>query len=223
MKYDVFTTIKVKDSRPLFFDAHYKRLFTHAEKLGITRPPLTDRDVKKYIRSQNLINCALKITLSNDTGLQFAVRPLPVPAKDPISLITVPDTRDGMRVYKTTDRGVCMQAKTHADGLGAGDALFVTEGNIIESTMCNVFSINDRGQLITPDVEGLGLAGITRQVIMNHFPVLIKQLPASTSDPMVLVNSLRVTPVNRLDGRQLQDGSRLLDILRKVVQDAEQE
>ena len=221
MNYDVFTTLKVQNSRPLFFDAHHQRLFTQAEKLHIKRPRLTAKDTTEYLISQKLTSCALKITLSHTTGLEFAARPLPVPAPNPISLITVPDTRNELKVYKTTDRQVCVEAKKLAEKEGSQDALFVTNGNIIESTICNVFSMNDRGELITPDVESLGLAGIMRQIIMEHLPVLVQNIPATTDGPIVLVNSLRVTRADRLDGKKLRDGSRLLEKIKKVVQSAE--
>jgi len=221
MNLGIFTTIKVKQGIPLFFDKHHKRLLTHAKALKLPRPSAIEKKVTNFLKETTLTDCALRVTIT-DKG-QVSIEHRPIPPTSPISLITVPDTRDKNKIFKTTNRVVNEQAKKLAENSGADDALFVQEDNIIESTICNVFSLNTKGQIITPNLDGKGLNGITRQIIMEQADVIEEDIPETTSGPLVLVNSLRIQQVNILNGEKIADGKVLFEKIKKLIEKTEHE
>ena len=223
MNFGVFTTIKVIHGIPLFFDEHKKRLVSHARELNFDSVKLTQKDVQDYLQKNNLSDCALKILIEKRDGKTYfsmLIRPLP-PAISKGKLITVPDTRDEKKVYKTTDRSVNEQAKKIAEEKGAVDALFTNDGMIVESTICNVFSVNDRGEIITPPLSGKGLQGIIRNVLMQQLPVKEAHIPIDTNHPIILTNSLRMVQATHVDRRRLADGTSLLKQMQTTVETLE--
>jgi 4-amino-4-deoxychorismate lyase len=96
---------------------------------------------------------------------------------------------------------------------------------LVEGTMSNVFLVRD-GTLLTPDLSGCGVAGITRGLILEMAgeagiatavrPVVLEELEAA--DEVFLCNSLiGIWPVTRIAARaypagrmtrQLQDSLR---------------
>jgi branched-subunit amino acid aminotransferase/4-amino-4-deoxychorismate lyase len=221
MSLGVFTTIKVRDFLPLFYEDHMRRLLTQAKALGITPSQFSREEAVEYLQSRYLDNCALRIEFTGEDQLKLTSRPLPAPASEPIPVIIVLDTRSKNKVYKTTDRQVNDQARKQANDLGASDALFAFNGNIIESTICNIFSINSRGQLITPNIAGLGLAGITRQIIIDNAPVIQTHITEDSTSPMVLVNSLRVSRVGQINSNKIDDSAELAQKITALLAAAE--
>ena len=218
----IFTTIKVQDGTPLFFPKHERRLLTHAKATNLPYPTNLNQHIIDFITDNNLTNCALRVTIARNT-LEPLIqqRPLPEPQTD-IAVITLPDTRDAHKIYKTTDRRVNEQAKAQAEKKNTNDALFTQKGKLVESTIANIFSLNQHGQLITPPIIGRGLNGTTRQVIMEHSPVIEEEIPVTTDGPLVLVNSLRLTTIKTLDGRELQNGKQLFQMVKQILTNAEQ-
>lgn len=219
----VFTTIKIKNGIPLFFEKHADRLLSHAKQLNLGPITLSSTEIHRYLQTSNLTDCALKITVTKQqdkTMVTMKARPLPI-AKAELKLITIPDTRDELKIYKTTERSINEQAKKIAEENGADDAFFIVDGTIIESTICNVFSFNKKGQIITPNLDGKGLRGITRQIIMEQINVIEEQIPQETRNPLVLVNSLRIQRATHLNARPIADGKPLLKLLQTCVEKAE--
>jgi branched-subunit amino acid aminotransferase/4-amino-4-deoxychorismate lyase len=218
----VFTTIQVTNGIPLFLAQHKKRLSLHAKELGFNQPTFSDEEVKHFLQKNQLTDCALKILLMKLQGktiISMETRPLPQ-IKQEIMIITVPDTRNELKIYKTIDRFINEQAMKLANEKEADDALFIHEGMIIESTICNVFSLNDQGDIITPPLDGKGLKGIIRQIIMDKLPIIEEEIQQNTMNPLVLVNSLRMQTVTHLDGRPLNDASKLFMQLKKIIDEA---
>src|SRR6185369_2220052 len=156
MNKGIFTTIKVKNGIPLFFEYHQKRLISHSKKLQLDIPYFSFKDVHTFLEKNNLTDCALKILMTTRKGqpeMTLESRPLPL-ATDTIKLITVPDTRDSYKTIKTTDRVVNEKAYKLAKKHEADDALFVQNTLLIESTISNIFSLNKNGDIITPPLDG---------------------------------------------------------------------
>jgi branched-subunit amino acid aminotransferase/4-amino-4-deoxychorismate lyase len=211
----VFTTIKISRGIPLFFDKHKARLLLQAEQLGLTPPPFSLTTITSYLTDHALENCALKITITDTLLMEH--RPLPQPK--PQKVITVQDTRDKvLRTLKTTNRVANNNAHKLAEENAADEALFVRDELLIESTYANIFSIDKDGAIITPPLDGTGLKGITRQVIMERTNV--KEIPIlkDIAMPLVLVNSLRVQPVVAIDGRMLPDATVLVKKLNTLLE-----
>lgn len=216
----IFTTIKIQNSAPLFFPKHKQRLLIHAKAANLPYPVKLEKYITDFIANNNLTNCALRITIKRDTTKPLIQqRPLPEEQTD-IAVITIPDTRDAHKIYKTTDRRVNEQAKKQAAEKNAQDALFIQQGKLVESTIANILSLNQHGQLITPPIIGRGLNGTTRQIIMEQSPVIKEEIPITTNGPLVLVNSLRLITIKILDGRELQDGQQLFQTIKKIINNA---
>lgn len=215
----IFTTLTVRDSIPLFFEKHQNRLAQHAQAFAILFPKGLYSLVAKYIHHHNLTENALRIELQKNEIL-ITHRTLPQ-MKKPFTTITIPDTRAPDKIYKTTARSINELATKFAQEHNADDALFISNGNLIESPIANIFSMDDSGTLITPPIAGKGLNGITRQVIMENQHVLEREIPATTTGPLVLVNSLRIQPITSVNGKLLQSPEELVERLRLLLQDTE--
>ena len=224
MNSGVFTTIKIQNSIPLFFNRHHKRLVFTAKKLNIGHVEISYRDVERYLQKNKLTDCALKITITKQNGKPHIViqkRPLPQIAEK-YKLITVTDTRNYRKIYKTTDRAIYIQAKKTAEERGGDDALFIGTDTVIESTIANLFSLSKQGEIITTPIKGRGLNGITRQLIMEQTPVKEVTIHQNTKGPLVLVNCLRIQKVTHLNSKKLIDGQILLKKLQTIIKTCEQ-
>ncbi|MBI5122529.1 aminodeoxychorismate synthase component I [Candidatus Roizmanbacteria bacterium] len=218
----IFTTIKVKSSIPLFFELHKNRLAKHANKINLGSFSLSYSDIQKYLKKNNITDCVLKITVTkknNKTIVDMQTRTLPQSL--PIKLITVPDTRDKNKILKTTHREINMEAMKKAQKNNANDALFVQNNNIVESTIANVFSINKKGQIITPPLENKGLKGITRTIIMQNLDIVEEEIQEDTKRPLVLTNSLRIQKATHLNGKKLQDADELIEKIKDIISKVE--
>jgi anthranilate/para-aminobenzoate synthase component I/branched-subunit amino acid aminotransferase/4-amino-4-deoxychorismate lyase len=223
MNTGVFTTIKVTKGIPLFFEQHKKRLLANAKALHLPKVSLSINDVKQYLTNNNLTSCALKITLvkeKNKTVVAIEQRPLPS-SDSSIKLVTVKDTRDIFKVLKTTDRSINNHAKIFAKKNDAQDAVFVNNKTLIESTISNIFSINKKGDIITPPIEGKGLKGIARGIIKKNIKILEGEIPENTTQPIVLTNSLRIQKVTHLNGRKLKNADKLFQQIKNILEKAE--
>lgn len=220
MNTGVFTTIKVKNGIPLFWEKHKQRLISHAYKVKLDAFVITTHDVKNYLTVNNLSNCTLRIivsTFGEKTTVTFEHRMLPQTGKI-YKMTTFPDTRNYLKIYKITDRRVHEHFEKTAKENGSDGALFTFEEKIIESTIGNIFSINKLGEIITPPIHAKGLNGITRQIIMKMTNAQEVDINQNTNGPLVLVNALRVQKISHLNGKKLQDGEKLACMLQKLLE-----
>jgi len=224
----IFTTIKVKQSIPLFFDKHEQRLLRSMKQLGFSTYSLQfslQKAVKDLIKKNELPDCVLRITVVNEKEQPLIIiqqREITVNYK-PIKVITVPDTRDEFRTIKTINRLVNQKALSIAEKKGAQDAIFVRNESLIESTYCNIFSLNSNSQIITPNLDDKGLKGITREVIMENLTVTEANIPVQTNGPIVLVNSLRILKVSHLNDRSLEDFEILFEQIKSIIEKKEKQ
>ncbi len=224
MNIGIFTTIKVRNGIPLFFEHHQKRLISHSKKLQLEIPYLSFNDVKKFLQKNNLAECALKIIIEKKNGtttMTIQTGPLPLP-KDDIKLITVEDTRGKYKTLKIIDRSINEKVKKFAKSHDADDALFVQNGKLIESTISNIFSVNKNGDIITPILGGRGLEGIARKIIMLQTPVIEEEIDESSTGPIVLTNSLRIQKATQLNGKPLDDAQDLFQKIKTILENAEE-
>jgi len=224
MNIGVFTTIKIKNGIPLFFDRHRERLLAQAAKLNLEKVSIRLANVQHYLKKNNLLDCALKITITkedNKTSITYKTRPLPQTLIS-CKAITIQDTRNYLKIYKTTNRILHDRAKKIAMEHGADDAIFTFNEKIVESTICNIFSVNKQGEIITPPMRAKGLNGITRQLIIEQTNVIEIDINQNTKGPLVLVNSLRIQKVTHLNGKKLLDGEKLMQKIKKIIEKNEE-
>ena len=128
---------------------------------------------------------------------------LPAPSA---TVVTAPWSRNehgALAGVKSTSYAENVRALAYATDRGGSEALFLnTAGNVCEGTGSNLFAVVD-GAVITPPLSAGPLAGITRELVREWWPVQERDLTpaeAMAADEVFLTSSLRdVQPVGRWD------------------------
>ena len=169
-----FETILILDG-PCFLSDHVKRINASLEVFGIERR-LTETCLNQLICTHTWQNTVLKIVISECNAMAIT-RSIPYTEKhyeDGFSLTqstVTKSTHSAFVAHKSLNYGENIWALKAAKKEGYSDCLFFNEyGNITESTLANVFIIED-GQLITPPLSDGLLPGIIRNKIIDNFEV----------------------------------------------------
>lgn len=187
----LFETLAVFAGKIRCWEDHWRRLNEGCERLGLSCPDqaLLEREV--FNLSKNAKRKAVKILLTRGSGPRgYRIQPEAIPRRILIA-DDWPDyppqhAQEGIRVRLCQTRlghnpalaGLkhcnrleqVLARKEWRDEVEEGLMLDV-DGNVIEGTMSNVFLvINDA--LLTPDLSRCGIAGVTRQRIIDHAPGL---------------------------------------------------
>ena len=225
----IFTTIKVRVGIPLFFERHLSRLQTSAKQLNINstlNSKLSTLNFSKAayatIKQNKLINGGIRITLTPGIICIHAFTGNTEIQK--ISVITTPDTRDIYKTHKVTYRIPHLLALKKARSQGAQDALFTQNKEIIESTTANIIALasnNSQLSILTPPISQNGLDGITRQILIENLPIHEAPIPATTTSPLILVNSLSLRIVKSIDGKKINQNPEFANLIRQTLDEAE--
>lgn len=239
----LFETLAVFEGKIRCWEDHWKRLSEGCQQLGLHCPEqaLLEREV--FELSEGAPRKVVKILLTRGSG----PRGYRIPEKGTTRRILIandwPDyppqhAREGVRVRLCQTRlghNPALAGLKHCNRLEqvlarqewqdeAEEGLMLdVDGNVIEGTMSNVFLVfNDA--LMTPDVSRCGVAGVTRQRIIDRSPELgipveiteitLEQL--HDAQALFLCNTLiGLWPVRFFDGRNypLSD---LLPALRTI-------
>jgi D-alanine transaminase len=131
-----------------------------------------------------------------------------------VATVTVPDTRWSRCDIKSIALLPNVLANQQAKDNGAFEALFVRDGVVIEGSHSNLFGVVD-GKLITYNMCGYILGGITRKLIMDRAPAVGVE---ATEAPIYLrelehVDELflsgtttEVMPISKVDNKLVGDG-----------------
>jgi len=217
--FGVFETIRLKDGRLEFWDAHWQRLCHSADVLGLYHS-FTQEDVLtatcelgKQLEEHALIKLSL---LREGAGSRLLVytRPfLPLPDEIGLSLdIHMPiNERSPLAGHKTHNYMENVLARERAQGVGCYEVVRTdTRGWIAEAAMSNLFFIKN-GQLKTPSEETGLLPGVVRAALIAQSQVevglySVKELV--NADVVFLTNASQIVlPVNWLD---FESGRRVL-------------
>jgi branched-subunit amino acid aminotransferase/4-amino-4-deoxychorismate lyase len=216
----IFTTIKVRDGYPLFFDRHLNRLKTSSQELDIPTPTNLENSLSAVISKNKLTNGGVRVTISSTTTFIHAFTMDNQIQK--VDVITTPETRDKNKTIKTTYRVPNIFAQKKAQAKGAQDALFTTQKNqLIESTYANIYAYTPDNTIITPPIEGKGLNGISRQILMENLPIQEKEIPADTTDPIILVSSLSLRIVESINGKKIKQDPEFIELMSQAIDNAE--
>ena len=227
----VFETLRVAGGRAAFLDLHLARLARSAERVAIDLPPGWPALVELATQAYGAFDGVLRLTCSKGAPgaapVGFAlVTPVPassVAARERgVSAVTlalgVPaalrsDAPWLLGGVKSTSYAVNMATLRAAEAAGAEDAIWTSsDGYVLEAPTSTVAWVAD-GRLVTPPAEQVGtLPGTTAAVALALSPVpvdvrlgTVDELRAA--DEVLLLSSVRgVTPVVRLDGRELGTG-----------------
>jgi para-aminobenzoate synthetase/4-amino-4-deoxychorismate lyase len=203
----VFTTLRADRGEILF-------LADHAARLGLD-PELLRELVTPAARG--LDDARVRVTLRPPKPPLVEATAYAPPA-EPWRLVPVPVSHGGdAPLLKTTDRRRYDEARKAAGK--ADDALLVgPSGDLLETTIANVFFLLPRGEIVTPPARGI-LPGIVRARVLGEAVearLTLADVRAATA--CVVTNAvLGVHPVAALDGVAKWDSLGLARDLREVV------
>jgi 4-amino-4-deoxychorismate lyase len=243
----VFRTMRINAGVADAWELHYKKLVDDCNVLGIVCPTaeLLLSDIKHLFTSAEIVVAKIIIT-RGESQRGYAVNPTIEPTrivvKTPFPDYPKLNFKDGVKLYLCTLRlsyqpllaGIkhlnrlenVMARREWSDDQIADGLLQDEEGNVIECTTSNLFA-RFGNQLITPSLSKCGVAGVTRQRILDASPRLnlqaeIAQLSLARllqADEVIICNSLYgVWQVRAIGARQwpaLGLAVRLRNILQK--------
>lgn len=230
----VFRTLAMRRGFPELWPQHYAKLTGDCRALDLPPPAETDllHDVQR-IASQ-MPDCALRITITRGSGGRGYAIPADVQSRRVVSASILPEYPasycvEGIRArfctmrlavqprlagIKHLNRLENVLARAEWDDPAIAEGLLLDmDGNVIGGTRCNVF-IAEGGALTTPDLSRSGVAGVTRDLVMeiagrNSIACRIEPISRArleAADAVFLVNSLiGAWPVAVLEQRAWSD------------------
>lgn len=196
-----FETVALEEGRPVFLEAHYKRLNRAVDflKLPVTMDEVREK-VGETLEDPGLHTGrkALKITVSAK-NLLVSARENPYGEKDyeegfsvDFSCVRRNETSP-FTYHKTLNYGDCIYEKRRASERGIRELVFLnTKGALAEGATSNLFFVKGE-RLYTPCVSCGILPGIVREYLLAQYPVEEREIypeEIGTFDEMFLTNSL---------------------------------
>ncbi len=214
----VFETIKMDHGQPFALTRHLKRLQHCAAVMGIPEPHETVlRTAVAQVCSSHTGNDGfLRITLTAGPAplgtprqelsptLIVAIRPGAVRV-EPTACELSPWTRNengALAGVKSTSYGENVVALALAATTGASESLFAnTAGELCEGTGSNIFVVVD-DELVTPPLSSGCLAGVTRELLLEHGVGIERTVDMSTiaqwSEAFLVSTGREVQPIERI-------------------------
>ncbi|MEG1105756.1 MAG: aminotransferase class IV [Eubacterium sp.] len=202
----VFETIAVEKEKPIFLEAHLKRLENSMNFLEISGRVLKE-EVIDYLKEHPMDHGVLKIMVSPQNKI-FSTRDNPYLKEHYERGFTLDYSKvlrnetSALTFHKTMNYGDCILEKRHAAKIGLDEVLFLnTKGAITEGTTTNVFFIK-KEQIYTPKISSGLLPGIMRDYVYKTKKVIDTTIyPENVKDfeACFLTNSLLgIMPVKQL-------------------------
>ena len=218
------------------FDAHINRLFNSLKSIEIdfsyTKKTI-ELIVKNLIRLNRVTFGSVYIQVSrgvaerNHTYDNLKVKPILtiITSKKHnttnaiikgVKAITIRDNRWSRPDIKTTQLLPNVLAKTIANKQGAYESIFIDdEGYVTEGSSSNIWIINNKNEIITRNIDGKILSGITRKTVaefakLNDLKVLEKKFSKEdmfkAKEVFLTSASSFVTPINEIDEIKVNNG-----------------
>ena len=219
------------------FDAHINRLFNSLKSIEIefsfTKKTI-ELIVKNLIRLNRVKFGSVYIQVSrgvaerNHTYDNLKVKPILtiITSKKHnttnaiikgVKAITIKDNRWSRPDIKTTQLLPNVLAKTIANKQGAYESIFIDEeGYVTEGSSSNIWIINNKNEIITRNIDGKILSGITRKTVaefakLNDLKVLEKKFSKEdmfkAKEVFLTSASSFVTPINEIDEVKVNNGN----------------
>jgi branched-subunit amino acid aminotransferase/4-amino-4-deoxychorismate lyase len=214
-----FTTLRVENGEPLFWEEHLERLRETAAALALPVP--TPTALHAALPRAIGGSMRVRLTLQPDGSVTADAEPYEPPTR-PWTLKPVPvdADRDVVR-FKTTARGMYETARDAAGA--ADDALLVHHGgHVLETTVANVF-FEIEGEIVTPSEAEALLPGIARRRILDRLDGVVErdfdEEAARSATACCVTNAVfRAHPVEAVEGwgryESAELARRLMDALR---------
>ena len=219
------------------FDAHVNRLFNSLKSIEIefsfTKKTI-ELIVKNLIRLNRVTFGSVYIQVSrgvaerNHTYDNLKVKPILtiITSKKHnttnaiikgVKAITIKENRWSRPDIKTTQLLPNVLAKTIANKQGAYESIFIDEeGYVTEGSSSNIWIINNKNEIITRNIDGKILSGITRKTVaefakLNDLKVLEKKFSKEdmfkAKEVFLTSASSFVTPINEIDEVKVNNGN----------------
>lgn len=226
----VFETILIKNRRPLYLEAHLKRMVMGLRRLNIfCKVPMqrfksfieedildaNERDgVLRISATRGRSNGILSLYETSTPNFIFEIKPLGDQPPLEIDLIIAAERRNefsAISTIKTLNYLSNLSARQEATRLKAFDAIMLnTSGDVAECTSANIFAIF-KNELITPPLESGILPGITRGIVLSLAVAAKLQETSRKITPnelakaneVFITNSIKgILPVKKIDQRE---------------------
>ena len=219
------------------FDAHINRLFNSLKSIEIefsfTKKTI-ELIVKNLIRLNRVTFGSVYIQVSrgvaerNHTYDNLKVKPILTIMTSKkhnttnsiikgVKAITIRDNRWSRPDIKTTQLLPNVLAKTIANKQGAYESIFIDEeGYVTEGSSSNIWIINNKNEIITRNIDGKILSGITRKTVaefakLNDLKVLEKKFSKEdmfkAKEVFLTSASSFVTPISEIDEVKVNNGN----------------
>ncbi len=223
----VFTTVAIRDGRPLLQDKHWQRLLSNAKLLGIDISAYSEERVftalSELTEANSDRNGVGRITFFDVTtgGLWADDAQKPEAAllittresrkiSDLFTLTTSPfllNSTSPLAGVKSGNYLENLTAFNEAERRGYDEAVRINErGEVVGGCMCNIFWISD-GRLYTPELNTGCLPGTTREFVMENFECAEVSAAISDldeADEIFLTSAgIGIVQVNEFNGRSL--------------------
>ena len=218
------------------FDAHINRLFNSLKSIEIefsfTKKTI-ELIVKNLIRLNRVTFGSVYIQVSrgiaerNHTYDNLKIKPVLtiITSKKHnttnadikcVKAVTVRDNRWSRPDIKTTQLLPNVLAKTMANKEGAYESIFIDDkGYVTEGSSSNIWIINYKNEIITRNIDGKILSGITRKTVaefakLNDLKVIEKKFSKEdmikAKEVFLTSASSFVTPINEIDEVKINNG-----------------
>ncbi|MBT3612633.1 MAG: hypothetical protein HN522_06820 [Flavobacteriales bacterium] len=206
-----FETIKIINTKPFNFPAHYARFSLSCVILKLKHQETLSSllaVINNLINQNKLINGSVKIHVSREGGGRYQPKSkgcemmintcsgLGFKQNIPISLCVFSDevkTMGRLSNIKSVNAGVSILGAIHAKELGFDNAILRnTKGNCIEATNSSLFIIKDN-VIYTPLLNDGCIDGTMRAWVLNHYKIIEKSLSLADikqSDEVFITNAL---------------------------------
>ena len=233
----VYEVILFNDGVFYDFDAHINRLFNSLKSIEIefsfTKKTI-ELIVKNLIRLNRVTFGSVYIQVSrgvaerNHTYDNLKVKPILtiITSKKHntthtiikgVKAVTIKDNRWSRPDIKTTQLLPNVLAKTLANKQGAYESIFIDEeGYVTEGSSSNIWIINNKNEIITRNIDGKILSGITRKTVAefaksNDLKVIEKKFSKEdmfkAKEVFLTSASSFVTPINEIDEVKVNNGN----------------
>ena len=214
----VFRTFPLCAGRVAHWHRHYTKLANDSAKLQLACPPrdLLENDLQEIAKAYT--EGVIRITLTRGTG----VRGYAIPEKTLVTrIVSLSPKRsfiagaDGVRArwcrlrlaiqpvlagVKHLNRLENVLARSEwSDAAIAEGLLLDANDHVIAGTMTNLFILR-RGDLLTPQLDACGVAGVTRDLIIERATQARVNIAVTTITPETLLNADAVFLVNSVIG-----------------------
>jgi len=216
-----FETIKIINTKPFNFPAHYARFSLACVILKLRNEETVCSllsVINNLINQNNLINGSVKIHISREEGGRYQPKSqncemmintcsgFGFEQNIPVSLCLFSDevkTMGRLSNIKSVNAAVSVLGAIHAIELGFDNAILRnTKGNYIEATNSSLFIIKDN-VIYTPPLSDGCIDGTMRVWVLNNYKVIEKSLSLADikhSDEVFITNALTgITAVKRVE------------------------